>query len=153
MSLTAACNRARQWISLEVDGDVSQIERAMLANHLDGCQTCRVFASDVSAFHRMLSETPMEALSRPIELPRRARTFAFSRVAVVAPAAAAIVALGVGVGAWQARRPVEASSSRVVPIATQVIRIELTPGQPLADIQLKSGKVHPVSRNGPVRAE
>ena len=38
---TNACERAMQWISLELDGELSQLERAALGRHIDGCARCR----------------------------------------------------------------------------------------------------------------
>jgi predicted anti-sigma-YlaC factor YlaD len=71
-----ACDRATQWLSLELDGELSQLEEAALERHLDGCARCRAVSDDVRAFTAMLREAPLVELERPLVAlaPRRART-------------------------------------------------------------------------------
>ena len=42
------CERAREWASLELDGELSTFERALLDAHLEGCRTCTEFRSSIS---------------------------------------------------------------------------------------------------------
>jgi anti-sigma factor RsiW len=79
---TSACERAAQWISLDLDGELSQLERAALGRHLDGCPRCREIGADVRAFTTLLREAPLAELYRPVELPaaRRARARTVRRV-------------------------------------------------------------------------
>jgi predicted anti-sigma-YlaC factor YlaD len=81
---TGACDRAQQWISLDLDGELSQLERAALARHLDRCPTCRAAGGEVGAFTRILRAAPPVELARQltVELPRRARVRAARRAAV-----------------------------------------------------------------------
>jgi ferric-dicitrate binding protein FerR (iron transport regulator) len=71
------CERARQWISLELDGELSELEQAALARHLDGCPSCREASTRVGAFTRLLRDEPLATLERPPVLTplgsRRAR--------------------------------------------------------------------------------
>ena len=81
---TNACERASQWISLDLDGELSQLERAALDRHLAGCARCAETSADVGAFTRLLREAPLVELERPVVVsaPRRARARAARRAAV-----------------------------------------------------------------------
>jgi predicted anti-sigma-YlaC factor YlaD len=79
---------------------LSQLERAMVASHLERCPACRQFEVEVSGFTRVLREAPLEPMARPVTiLPRR--RYVGTRVQVAAAAAVAVAAL---VGASQALR-------------------------------------------------
>ena len=70
------CDRVRAQISLELDGELSQLERAMLTSHLARCTDCRVFEAEVTAFTHALRAAPLETLSVPISIaqaPLRSR--------------------------------------------------------------------------------
>jgi len=109
------CSRARQWISLEVDGELSRFEQALLRDHLRGCDCCRVFQADVGTVSRELRQARLEALLQPVALPA-ARRHARSRpLQALAAAALSVAALGiattVGVLHGSPQRP-EARSTR-----------------------------------------
>ena len=80
---TNACDRATQWISLDLDGELSQLEQAGLHRHLAGCARCRAVSAEVSAFTRMLRDAPMVELEREVAYaaPRRARARVVRRAA------------------------------------------------------------------------
>ncbi len=40
----AACERALQWVSLGLDDELSEFERALLERHLEGCGACAALA-------------------------------------------------------------------------------------------------------------
>ena len=69
---TTACERAAQWMSLDLDGELGRLEQAALARHLRRCERCRAANSEIGTFTSFLREAP------PIE-PSRA-------VVVVTPA-------------------------------------------------------------------
>jgi anti-sigma factor RsiW len=98
---TSACERAAQWISLDLDGELSQLERAALGRHLDGCARCRELSSDVREFTTLMREAPLVELGRPVELPpaRRARARTAKRVAA-SLAFAALTAVAVAGAAF-----------------------------------------------------
>jgi predicted anti-sigma-YlaC factor YlaD len=81
---THTCDRATQLISLELDGELSQLEQTALARHLSGCAGCRAVSVDVGAFTRMLREAPQIEFEREVEHahPRRSRTRAIRRAGV-----------------------------------------------------------------------
>lgn len=88
-----ACDRARAWVSLEVDGELSQLERSLLEAHAVDCAGCSAFRADVRAATAELRAAPLEELDRPITLPHR-RRISFRPLEV----AAAVVAAAVGLG-------------------------------------------------------
>ena len=86
------CERSREWISLRLDGELSELAEKMLESHLARCAACRTFESDVEVTSRLVRTAPLERPEHPIALPRRRRAL-FRPVGAVAATAAA-VALG-----------------------------------------------------------
>ncbi len=78
---TNTCERAAQWISLDLDAELSQLEQAALARHLGRCARCQAVSTEVSSFTRMLREAPLIELERELAYPapRRARVRAVRR--------------------------------------------------------------------------
>jgi anti-sigma factor RsiW len=68
-----ACDRARQAVSLHLDGELSQLERVLMERHLDCCSACAEFAAHAAVLTRELRVAPAVRLERPIELPLRPR--------------------------------------------------------------------------------
>lgn len=91
-----ACRRGREWISLRLDGELSELERALLRAHLLRCAGCRTFAHDIEAATAALRAAPLERLSRPVAIPRRG-LFAGGLRKVGGVAAAASVAAVVAI--------------------------------------------------------
>ena len=87
------CERARQWASAAVDGEVSTFERALLADHLERCPSCREFSRDVEGLTRALRAAPLEGFEGVVigRIRRRVRLR-------LAPAAAAMAIAAVGLG-------------------------------------------------------
>jgi hypothetical protein len=61
---TTACERAGQWISLDLDGVLGRLERDGLARHLGRCDRCRSLAGEIRGFTELLREAP--AVGRPL---------------------------------------------------------------------------------------
>jgi len=96
---TTACERAAQWISLDLDGELTGLERAALARHLERCDGCRLASAEIGGFTSLLREAPLVALARPVAVASagRARLRATRRAAVVAVAATVAVVAGLTV--------------------------------------------------------
>ncbi len=95
------CSRALAWASLELDGELSQLESVLLERHLERCASCDVHVREMRALAETLRVTPLEAPSEPVFVParRRARTSTFAaKVAVAATLALAAGGLGVLAG-------------------------------------------------------
>lgn len=67
------CDRVRSQISLGLDGELSQLERRMVAGHLERCQECLEFERSVTEFTLALRSAPAERPARRLVLPRRRR--------------------------------------------------------------------------------
>jgi hypothetical protein len=86
------CARARFWVSLRVDDELSELEGALLDAHLARCEGCREFATGADA-----STAAIRAASYirhppiALDLPRSSRRFA-AGVGVAALVAAAAIA-------------------------------------------------------------
>jgi predicted anti-sigma-YlaC factor YlaD len=109
------CDRAREWASLRLDGELSELESALLDAHLKRCDACRAFAAEVDSIALALRAAPLERLEQPVVLPlrRRARTLRVVQVGVAAALVAAAAGLGtvfgtLGTGTHTSARPVVA---------------------------------------------
>lgn len=119
-----ACDRAREWISLELDAELSELEDALLRRHLARCACCGAFRTEARAFTQVLRSTPLEPAPATVALPRRR-----PRVRALQLAAATLVAATVGVGALvgsMATRESGAPKVKVTPAAFQDDRVEVT---------------------------
>jgi predicted anti-sigma-YlaC factor YlaD len=67
-----ACDRTRQAVSVGLDGELSQIERALMERHLDRCPSCAAFAADAAELTQQLRAAKLVPIV-PIELPLRKR--------------------------------------------------------------------------------
>ena len=95
------CERVRGQISLDLDGELSQLERVMVAHHVERCSECAAFQDGLATFTTELRQAPLEMPARPIEIPRlrRARLeFRAAALSVGAVAASIALLLGVGLG-------------------------------------------------------
>jgi predicted anti-sigma-YlaC factor YlaD len=89
------CERARQWVSAELDGRLSEFEQALLDGHLRGCAECSGFRASATRFTEQLRAAPLERLDEPIAISRARRRFSL-RFAPAAVAALAVTAVGLG---------------------------------------------------------
>jgi ferric-dicitrate binding protein FerR (iron transport regulator) len=92
------CDRAREYSSRSLDGELSDFERALLETHLERCAACRAYSVELTEIVTRLRVAPLEALPQPISLPsrRRVRARVFQGAAAVAAAAVAATAGLVG---------------------------------------------------------
>jgi predicted anti-sigma-YlaC factor YlaD len=87
------CERSREWISLRLDGELSELAEKMLESHLARCAGCRTFEREVGVASRLVRTAPLERPEHPIALPR-VRRRAYVRPVSAVAATAAAVALG-----------------------------------------------------------
>ena len=90
------CDRGREWISLRLDGELSELAQKMLDSHLVRCGDCRAFEEQVSGVALQLRSAQLEQLERPIEIRRGRRRLPVS-VWSMGAAAASIAVAAVGV--------------------------------------------------------
>jgi predicted anti-sigma-YlaC factor YlaD len=97
---SAACDRARQWISLRLDDELSELDGVRLNRHLARCEDCQGVAAGMSQVTELLRDAPLveprSAVVVPFARPSRARMLSRVGVGVAATAAAfaAIVTAG-----------------------------------------------------------
>src|SRR5690349_17091868 len=99
------CDRARQWASLELDGELSSFERALLENHLEGCPSCAQFRAEIGSLTGALRAAPLEPFAGVVL--GRVRRHVRIRLA---PAAAAMAVAAVGLGSVLASSSFQGSS-------------------------------------------
>jgi anti-sigma factor RsiW len=92
------CERAHQWSSLRLDGELSDLENALLERHLEGCAACRAFDRQVASTAHALRTAPLESAPARFELPARRRSRVPVGRAVAAAAVVAAAAMGSLVG-------------------------------------------------------
>src|SRR5581483_2518027 len=92
---TSPCERASQWISLRLDGELSELETAALERHLDACPRCAALATRVGGFTWMLRDQPLLEIPREVVVaaPRSQRVRVARRGGAVLAFAAALGAV------------------------------------------------------------
>jgi predicted anti-sigma-YlaC factor YlaD len=110
--LAAECERARGWASLGLDGELSQVEQALLRAHVARCARCAEFASDVGALTQELRTTTLERVAVDA-MPARRRSSGRRMLQLGAAAAVVVIAAGLGslAGSLSSGRPGQLSAS------------------------------------------
>ncbi|MDQ3875384.1 MAG: zf-HC2 domain-containing protein, partial [Actinomycetota bacterium] len=83
------CHSARELVSVELDGELSTLERARLRAHLRACADCASFHDSVAWIADALRSEPLVVPASGVQIPHRTRRF--DRVRMTAAAAAAVV--------------------------------------------------------------
>ena len=94
------CERAREWASLRLDGELSDFERVLLDSHLRRCPACAAYVLEIGAITEVIRAAELEPLTAPVALPLRRRRA--SVVLQAGAAAAAALALTVGLATLSA---------------------------------------------------
>jgi predicted anti-sigma-YlaC factor YlaD len=94
-STARGCDRAREYASLRLDGELSDFESALLDSHIERCPSCRAFAEDLVAVTERLRTAPLQRPSIVVTLPQR-RFAAVRRIQLSAAAAAVVSVVGIG---------------------------------------------------------
>ena len=85
------CDRAREWVSLRLDDEISELEDALLEAHLHRCGACREYEATVRGAVLALRARPLERMNEPIVVAGRRRPML--RPAAVARVAAVVAAV------------------------------------------------------------
>ena len=92
--LSQQCETSREWVSLRLDGELSELEEAMLRRHVAGCADCRTFEEAAESFTTRLRSAPLETHAPVFEaVPQGVRRRRFIGVGAVAVAVAASAAV------------------------------------------------------------
>jgi len=147
---TTACERAGQWISLDLDGELGRLEQDGLARHLGRCDRCRSLAAQIGWFTEMLRQAP--AVAGPLhgcvagEASRRGNLV--RRVAATAALAATIAAAAMAFylprsnAGWVSTPSFESMNQQVEFAREQHVRIEPRAGSPAEQAPLRVPGFH-----------
>jgi predicted anti-sigma-YlaC factor YlaD len=89
------CERIRAQVSLELDGELSQLERRMLSAHLLRCPECQTYAEHVTEFTGAIRQAPLEPFERRVLVRGRRRRISVGAAPAAAAAMLAVAVLGV----------------------------------------------------------
>src|SRR5688500_2157462 len=146
------CERVRGQISVGLDGELSQLERVMIASHLERCDACGAYEADVRAFTGTLRQAPLEPMGRPVVIHRRRGSLHVgARLQVAAAAAVALVAL-VGAGEMLRGQQLDIESPAFIPEGAAQIKY-MTPQQVVREQAILARAPrpgHPVQLKGSV---
>jgi anti-sigma factor RsiW len=92
------CERAREWGSLGLDGELSELERVLLNSHLRRCAACAAYVVEITAITETIRATELEPVPQPVAIPLRRRLAFASRALPAGAAAAAVLAVTFGLG-------------------------------------------------------
>jgi hypothetical protein len=118
------CARARFWVSLRADDELSELEGALLDAHLARCADCRAYATGVSGTTEALRHAQLEPV-RPLVIGVRARP---GRI-VGGLVAATLVVLAAVVGGIVRENAAPGSPSTVGVRSVAVVATVETPDQ------------------------
>jgi anti-sigma factor RsiW len=90
------CERAREWASLRIDGELSEFERVLLDSHVDRCEACAAYVLEITAITQTIRSAELLPVPHPVSLPLRRRMAYASRALQAGAATAALVAATVG---------------------------------------------------------
>lgn len=115
--MSGDCDRARQWASTELDGELSTFERVLLRAHLSVCPPCREFGAEICGLTETLREAPLEPFEGVVEIGRLRRRPRLR----LAPAAAAMAVAAVGLGSILASSAIRSGSVAAGQAPPQVV--------------------------------
>ena len=119
-----ACTRAREWISLSLDGELSEFEQVLMTAHVERCGECRAFAADADGFTTSLRLAAPEPLRRPVVVPRRRNLGIARRGAQLASAGFAAAAAVLGVVLLPERASLRVGDDRTSLVAPRPVSSE-----------------------------
>jgi len=95
----AACERTTMYVSLDLDGELSRFERALLARHLRTCPQCASQASGLVELTEILRSDPLLPVPTRIVVTRPGRRVGRVVQSALAGAAAIVAAIWFGLAA------------------------------------------------------
>ena len=110
--LPADCARARESVSVQLDGELPELELDRLETHLRICPECSAWAEQVREVTQRLRAAALEVPAERFVLPRRSRRWAVSSGVALASAAAVVATMFFTPG----QRPASSSPFRVSPV-------------------------------------
>src|SRR5207248_5258989 len=87
-----ACDTAREQLSLLLDQELPELDRARLDTHLAECAACHTFGAGIVTLTTSLRDAPLEEVRFRVSIPRRRYVSVRTLQAGAAAAAVALVA-------------------------------------------------------------
>jgi len=112
------CERAHVWISLELDGELAEVESGLLDRHLATCEECVGYRDRASAFTTELRAAPTVPFRSNVTMLRRRRHIPVKRIVHLAAAAVAMLTIGGTVGHSLADRAPRVTPGPVVTVVS-----------------------------------
>lgn len=141
------CDRARTWLSLQLDGELSELEGALLSAHLARCEPCRAAAAGIEAVTCAIRAVPLELPSVALSVPRLRARGSLRAFYSAAAATLGTVVLLTGVGSVGAMHVIGQN-----PAAPKLERVSAVANGMSDDLQLLAGvRVQRVERPIPGR--
>ena len=105
------CALARESVSADLDGELSELDLHRLHGHLRACADCSAWSKHVKAATTQLREAPFEAPAAvAFELPRSGRTWRVGPAVAVVPAAAFVAVVVISLGGTRHGQPATSTS-------------------------------------------
>jgi anti-sigma factor RsiW len=137
------CDEAREWISLALDGELSELGRARLHAHLEGCPSCRAFEAEGLAVTGALRAATLEEPAFEVAVPGTRRVPVRLLQASAAAAAVAVLVTGSLVNGFGQRQAARQPSRLVPKLSFASLDGSVPVRQPVAQLQPKA-KFHAV---------
>jgi predicted anti-sigma-YlaC factor YlaD len=96
--LATDCARARESVSVQLDGELPELELDRLETHLRICPECSSWAGQVRDITQQLRGVALEVPAESFVLPQRSRRWAVSSAVALASAAAVVATMFVTPG-------------------------------------------------------
>jgi predicted anti-sigma-YlaC factor YlaD len=138
--LATDCARARESVSVQLDGELPEFDLDRLETHLRICPACAAWAAQVRDVTQQLREAPLEVPAEPFVLPRAGRRRAVSASVALASAAAVVATMFISAGQHQS----SALLHQAVPLSGVAAN---TPKQMFTGHLLEDGKFIGISVN------
>jgi predicted anti-sigma-YlaC factor YlaD len=90
---SADCARVRESVSVQLDGELPELELDRLETHLRFCPECSTWADEVHDLTLRLREASLEMPASRFALPRRRRSWRVSSAVALASAAAVVATM------------------------------------------------------------
>jgi predicted anti-sigma-YlaC factor YlaD len=87
------CSRARESVSVQLDGELAELELDRLETHLRICPECSAWAEQVRDVTRRLREASLEVPAERFALPRYRRSWRVGSAVALASAAAVVATM------------------------------------------------------------
>jgi predicted anti-sigma-YlaC factor YlaD len=115
--LATDCSRARESLSVQLDGELPELELDRLETHLRICPECSSWAGQVRDITQQLRGAALDVPAESFVLPQRSRRWAVSSAVALASAAAVVATMFVTPGQHASVSPYR--TSPVTRLATQ----------------------------------